>query len=95
MGFDDNNLPENTLQNVTIEGRKHLIVTGVLEVSRFDEDEIVLETVRGTLSVRGSDFRMERFSLDTGEVHAHGFVTGLDYETDEPSSGGFFSRLFR
>lgn len=95
MGFDDRNLSENVLQNVTIEGRKKLIVTGVQEVSRFDEDEIILETVRGTLSVRGSDFRMERFSLDTGEVHAAGFITGLEYESDEPSSGGFLSHFFR
>ncbi len=95
MSFDDKTLQENMPQNVIIEDRKKLIVTGVHEVLRFDEDEIVLETIKGTLSIQGGDFRMERFSLDTGEVTAKGFVTSLGYETDEPSSGGFLSRIFR
>lgn len=95
MGLDDKNIQETMPQNVIIEGRKKLIVTGVREVSRFDEDEIVLETIQGTLSIRGNDFKMERFSLDTGEVSATGFVTAFDYENDEPTSGGFLSRIFR
>ena len=38
---------------VILEGREKLSISGVVDVQSFDEDQVLLETVRGMLVVRG------------------------------------------
>ena len=78
---------------VELEGRDKLTVSGVEDVERFDDDEIVMLTARGALSVKGQGLHMERLSLDVGEVCIQGLVTELCYEETAPS-GSLWSRLF-
>ena len=53
---------------VVLEERGSLAVSGVEEVERFDEAEIVMATVRGTMVVRGTGLHIEKLSLDGGEL---------------------------
>ena len=80
--------------NIILEGRRRLLVSGVKEVSRFDEGEIAMDTSMGELIVRGEELHIGRLSLDVGELSVEGHVTELCYEETEPT-GGFWSRLFR
>ena len=84
------------VHNVIMEGREKLTVSGVEDVDSFDENEVIAKTVRGRLIIRGDGLRLEKLSLDTGEIIACGRVDSLEYETDgTQESGGFFARLFR
>lgn len=78
---------------LTLEGRNHLSMTGVIEVESFDENTIVLATTRGTLVVHGSGLHLQMLSLDGGQVSVDGLVEGMSYEEPAPA-GGFFARLF-
>ena len=78
--------------HVVIEERKSLTVSGVEDVERLDEDEIVLTTAAGALIIKGSELHMEKLSLDGGEVRVSGRVDTLSYE-EKRASGGFFARL--
>lgn len=80
---------------ITLEERSSLSVSGVEEVERFDEEEIVMATVRGALVIRGTGLHIEKLSLDGGELKVEGNVDSLTYE-DEGSGErtGFFARLF-
>ena len=78
--------------HVTMEDRRGLTVSGVEDVERFDEDEIVLSTTAGALIIKGSELHMEKLSLDGGEVRVSGRVDTLSYE-EKRASGGFFARL--
>lgn len=81
---------------VTLEERGVLSVSGVEEVERFDENEIIMATVRGTLTVRGEGLHIEKLSLDGGDLKVEGSVDSLVYEDDGGDrGGGFLSRLFR
>ena len=84
---------ESTLPHrLTLDGRARLTLTGVEDVERFDEAEIVMSTSAGALTIRGSELHIEKLSLDGGEIHITGQVDALNYE--EPhTAGGFFSRL--
>jgi len=83
--------------NVIMEGRKRLSVSGVDDVESFDENEIIMSTSQGVLFIRGRDLRIEKLSLDSGDVVLEGEIDKLEYEdTVKPASGGgFFARLFK
>lgn len=80
---------------VVLEERGSLSVTGVEEVERFDEEEIVMSTVRGTMVVRGTGLHIEKLSLDGGELKVEGNVDTLTYEDEGGGERtGFLARLF-
>lgn len=77
-------------------GREALTVTGVEEVERFDEEEIVMRTNAGTLVVGGSQLHIGKLDLEGGELHVDGAIHTLLYEDSAPGGqGGLLRRLFR
>ena len=80
-------LPPAAAHRVELDGRERLIVSGVDDVDRFDENEIVMTTSAGTLIVTGE-------SLHIGELHVDGRIDSLLYEDADRPSGGLLSRLF-
>ena len=78
---------------ITLEGRDRLTVSGVEDVDRFDENEIVMNTVEGALVVSGENLHIDKLSLDGGELHVDGRVDALSYEDAAPR-GGLLSRFF-
>lgn len=91
----ENHLELQTPHRVVMEDRGSLSVSGVVEVERFDEGEILMSTSQGTLSVRGEELHIEKLSLDGGELKVEGRIDSLFYEDDgDTHRGGFLSRLF-
>lgn len=78
---------------IELDARERLTVTGVDDVDRFDDTEIVMTTSVGTLVVTGEHLHIGKLSLDGGELHVDGRIDSLSYE-DAPSSGGLLGRLF-
>ena len=79
---------------LTLDGRDKLTVSGVEDVERFDENEIVMNTTEGLLIVSGENLHIGKLSLDGGELHVDGRVDALSYEDGGGARGGLFSRLF-
>ena len=83
-------------QNIILEDRHSLTVSGVSDVDSFDEQSIVIFTSLGELCVRGSDLHINRLSLEIGEILVEGEIDSLVYsERESKQQGGFFSRVFR
>ena len=61
-------LPPAATHRVELDGRERLIVSGVDDVDRFDENEIVMTTSAGTLIVTGESLHIGKLSLDGGEL---------------------------
>ncbi|WP_243418814.1 sporulation protein YabP [Pseudoflavonifractor capillosus] len=93
MAYDDSRLPAEAAHHILLEGREQLTVSGVEEVESFDENTIVMSTVKGTLVVRGEDLHIEKLSLDGGDMKVEGSVDSLTYEDDRRGRGGLLSRL--
>ena len=73
--------------------RERLSLTGVADVSGFDENLIVLVTALGPLTVRGEGLHIDRIDLSAGQLEVRGRISDLSYE--EPArEGGFWARLF-
>lgn len=91
----ENHSEFQTPHRVVLEERNSLCVSGVVEVERFDENEILMSTSRGTLAVRGEELHIEKLSLDGGELKVEGNIDSLFYEDDgDTHRGGLFARLF-
>ncbi len=79
-------------QNLILENRKRLSVSGVEEVDGFDDGFVRLHTSLGELSVRGHGLRIENLSVETGELTVSGEIGELAYE--EPAERtGWLKRL--
>ena len=95
----NNNLPNNnTIQNLILENREKLSISGVLDVLSFDDQIVILETELGLLTVKGENLRINKLSLDTSEVIVDGEIYGLNYSEKDPekkNGGGILGKIFR
>lgn len=69
----------NVIQNIVLENREKLNITGVLDVLSFDDQIVILETELGLLTVKGKNLRINKLSLDTSEVTIDGAIYQLAY----------------
>lgn len=83
------------VQNVIIENRKRLNISGVKEVSSFDDETVLLDTQLGKMTIKGEALHIESFNTVTGDLTTTGKVHAVVYMSDVKTSGGFLSRLFR
>ena len=79
--------------SLSLSDRRRLTVSGVEDVESFDEDTVTLVTCGGTLTVRGSGLKIEKLSLDGGELVVEGRIDSLDYAENAPNHRGWFGRL--
>ena len=80
-------------QNIILENRGRLSISGVEEVGGFDESIVQMKTELGALTVHGSDLRIETLSVDTGDLLVTGNISELSY-ADVPVRRGFWASLF-
>lgn len=80
--------------NLILEGRAKLSVSGVMDVESFDETVVQMETTEGMLTVRGSGLHMEKLNLENGELALAGEISALEYDDRVSSRTGLLARLF-
>lgn len=87
----------NVIQNIILENRERLSISGVLDVLSFDDQIVILETELGLLTVKGENLRINKLSLDTAEVIIDGEVYNLGYSEKDSlqKSGGFLNKIFK
>lgn len=78
---------------LSLNERKELTVTGVMEVVSFDEEAVVLKTSLGILNVHGRQLQLKTLSTSGGQVEVSGDVAALIYQAAKPT-GSWISRLF-
>lgn len=79
---------------LSLDGQGRLSVTGVVDVTSFDETLVALETAKGMLAVRGEGLHVERLSLENGELMVTGEVRAMEYDDNMMTRGGIFARFF-
>ena len=79
---------------VILEGRERLSISGVVDVQSFDEEQVLLETVRGMMVVRGQGLHIERLQLEAGELIVQGEIGLIEYDDSVQPRGSLLGRLF-
>ena len=92
------NINTNVVQNIVLENREKLSVSGVNDVLSFDDQVVLVDTELVLLTVKGENIRINKLSLDTSEVIIEGEISCLNYsqKNQEKSSGtSLLSKIFK
>jgi len=80
---------------VTIENRKRMSVTGVLQVVAYDEFHIILKTDYGQLTIQGRDLSAGEISSSRNILKLTGGIETLHYKASKDKSQGLLARLLK
>lgn len=85
------------IQNLILENRGKLSISGVLDVLSFDDQVVIVETELGLLTVKGENIRINKLSIDTSEVIVEGDISYLVYtdKSSEKTKGSLMSKIFK
>ena len=91
------NINTNVIQNLILENRGKLSISGVIDVFSFDDQVVILETELGLLTVKGENIKINKLSIDTSEVIVEGKISSLAYSDKEieKNKGSFISKIFK
>jgi len=76
---DDKIVTTHQTQNIILENRKNLHISGVQEVSVLDDNYAVIQTVLGELEIRGENLHMSELSVGSGELFMEGRIADMCY----------------
>lgn len=80
--------------DLILKDRNRMTITGVKEVLTFNEDNVVLQTSKGDLHIKGEKLNVKKLNLDDGNLEINGFVTHIEYVA-EGKKKGFLKNLFK
>ena len=87
------------VQNLILENRGKLSISGVIDVLSFDDEIVILDTELGMLTVKGENIRINKLSIDTSEVIIEGEISSFSYSDKDKSSkdknSSFISKIFK
>ena len=97
MTFEERkSIGSSFVQNLILENREKLSVSGVLDVLSFDDQVVIMDTELGLLTIKGENLRINKLSIDTSEVIVEGNIYNLGYsEEHEENKGGILSKIFK
>ncbi len=83
-------------QNLILENRKKLNISGITDVDSFDEKTISLYTQLGELTIQGRELHIDSMSVETGDMTITGDIWAIVYgDKDKKGPISALGRLFR
>lgn len=86
---------EDNRHTITLDSREKLNITGVTDVLSYDEENIVAQTEKGILIIRGDNLHIANLNTDKGTLTADGNISGLTYDNEQVSKGSLFGKIFK
>lgn len=85
------------INNVIMENRRKISVSGVEDIESFNEEQIILYTCNGVLIINGRGMHISKLSIDNGETTITGEFNSLTYNDayGKKDKAGILARLLR
>ena len=81
--------------NLLLNNRKNLNITGVKDVDKFDDKEIIAITHQGKLKINGINLKIGKLSVESGTLDLSGKINSLCYIDSGEITKNFFKNLFK
>lgn len=82
-------------QNIILENRNNLSISGVKDVFSFDDKIVILETNLGMLTIKGEDIRINKLSIDTTDIVIEGSINTISYGDKTEKATSILNKIFR
>lgn len=85
-------------QNIVLENRERLNITGIVDVFSFDDQIIIIETDLGLLTIKGENLKINKLSIDTSDFTVDGKIDSLTYSNSEinnKKNKNILSKIFK
>lgn len=91
------NKTQEAKSSLSLENRKKLVISGVIEVLGFDDEVIELNTKLGALTVKGEGLKMDKLDVENGDVIINGSITSMVYSKSAAKKGAknLLGKLFK
>ena len=97
--MEDNRNLSNEIQNIVLENREKLNISGVKDVLSFDDKIVIVETELGLLTIKGDNIRINKLSLDNLDISIDGTINSLNYsnsgESINKKNTSFLNKIFK
>lgn len=85
-----------TNQNIIMENREKVSVTGVIDIHSFDDELVIAQTDLGILTIKGDDLKMNKLNLENNELIIEGKIIAVAYsDINNAKKTGFMNKLFK
>lgn len=85
-----------TSQNIIMENREKISITGVIDIHSFDDELVLAQTELGILTIKGDDLKMNKLNLDNNELIVEGQIVAVAYsDVNQEKSKGFMKKIFK
>lgn len=79
-----------------IDNREKIDISGVTKVITFNDESIILNTIMGSLEIKGKGLKVDKLNVDTGDMLIEGEVVSLYYTSKEKGKkGNLLKSLFK
>lgn len=98
MSIEEKKINKPKVQNIIVENRERISISGVLDVTNFNTESVNMDTELGNLVVRGDDLRISKLNLENSEMVIEGDIVSCVYSDDGEGRNkglGLFSKLFK
>ena len=83
---------------ISLAERKNVVVTGVKKIESFDNEEFLMDTTLGFLTIKGCDLEIIKLDTYQGNVSIKGKIDSLVYTDTNLSKNkedSFLGKLFK
>ena len=86
----------NLNHSFSVSERKNIIISGVVKIESFDNEEFLLETVQGYMNIKGENLEVVKLDTYQGNVTIKGKIDSIVY-IDEGSKkeSSIFTKFFK
>jgi len=79
-------------QNIVMENRERLKISGVNDVECFNEDSITALTELGRLLIKGTNLKVSSLNLENSELCVEGYINQLEYAEKKKRKSSRFGK---
>ena len=85
---------KNVNHIVTIENKKKIMLTGIIEVLSATDKTVVTKTRENTIHIIGESLRVSKLSLEEGVLIIEGLISNFKY-LESIAGKGIIKRIFK
>ena len=86
----------NLNHSFSVSERKNIIISGVVKIDSFDNEEFLLETVQGYMNIKGDNLEVVKLDTYQGNITIKGRIDSIKYiDENIKKESSMFTKLFK